>query len=309
MNFRNTISKSQQPEKTSFSTYLPHSTTVPTNIKERKWSEDYYQVASIDPALKNCALRIERRYHSGKIITLVYEKTQFLAKSEETVPLNPIYSRVNNFLDIHLKELLCCHIVIMERQLPQNYKAVRVSQCILSYLLIKLKDAPLLPTIIEVDPKLKSRPSLLNCPKGLNEKQIKQWSVERAKELLKDRQDHNGLAILEKVKKADDLADTLCQTEAFFAYIGLPLTKKMQEEVKGRLRILTSTDKQVEEQKGKTNEPKLEINSKIKIETRNIPQPPPPIEEKKKRTKKIPAKVEKELEEKLAVLKDPSKGK
>lgn len=298
MNFRNTISKSQQPEKTPFLTYLPHSTIVPINIKERKWLEDYYQVASIDPALKNCALRIERRYHSGKIITIIYERTQFLAKGEETTPSNPVYSRINNFFDKHLQNLLCCHIVIMERQLPQNYKAVRVSQCILSYLLIKLKDAPLLPTIIEVDSKLKSKPNLIDCPRGLNERQIKTWSVEKAKELLNARQDHTALAILEKAKKVDDLADTLCQVEAFFAYIELPLTVKMQEEVKGRLRILTSA-----KDENNSTEPALDNVSKATV--KNMPQPPPPIEIRKKtRVKKIPARAERELEEKLSVLKN-----
>lgn len=302
MNYRNAISKSQQPDKSPFVVYLPHSTIVPIDIKDRKWTEDYYQVASIDPALKNCALRIERRYHNGKIITLVYERTQFLGKGEETVPVNPIYPRINLFLDRHLPELLGCHIVVMERQVPQNYKAVRVSQCILTHLLIKLKDAPLLPTIIEVDPKLKSKANLLNCPKGLRERELKQWSVVRAKELLTDRQDHAALAILEKAKKVDDLADTVCQAEALFAFLGLPLTMKIQQEVKGRLRILTSASKPNE----KTSvEPVLKSDAKNKPAVKYVPQPPPPIEKitVKARKKKLPTKVDQEVDEKLAILK------
>ena len=45
--------------------------------KFRKWDQDYIQLISIDPGQVNFAFRIERRYHSGKIIPIAFWKQAF----------------------------------------------------------------------------------------------------------------------------------------------------------------------------------------------------------------------------------------
>jgi hypothetical protein len=44
---------------------------------------------------------------------------------------------------------------------------------------------------------------------------VKKWSISKAIEILSNYNDINGLNILNKEKKKDDLADTVCQIESF----------------------------------------------------------------------------------------------
>lgn len=225
MNFRNRTSKAQSPDKTPFTIFNPHS----IDLNERKWVQDYYQVVSIDPSLKNLGFRIERRYINGKIIPIAYMRKNFAPQIPKDENGNPIveqliicdyYESITNFLDQYHNEFMNTHFVIIERQLPHNHKAVRISQHVVTYFCIKLKNAPLLPIIVEVDSKLKSRQ--LGVPKGLGERQNKKWLIEKAKELLQLHGDLQSYNQLIKVKKADDLADVVCQVEALFSYMKLP---------------------------------------------------------------------------------------
>ena len=69
--FKTKAPKSEQPDKTNYTLYHPHT----LGAEERKAPTNYYQVVSIDPAQKNLALRIERRYvKENKIETVVFDK-------------------------------------------------------------------------------------------------------------------------------------------------------------------------------------------------------------------------------------------
>lgn len=204
----------------SYTLYYPHSTPV----EERCWKEDYLQVFSVDPARKNYALRIERRYRNGKISPIVFEKV-----SLDTTPGEycDMYSSLSRFLDRHLSDISGCHYLIVERQLPQNYLATRIAQHTLSYLEIHCRDSPLLPTIVELDPKVKGQ--MLGYKRGDD---LKAWSVERARSLLEMRLDSHSLSVLDYYrKKQDDLADTVCQIEALFKLWNLPLTSQRRQEI------------------------------------------------------------------------------
>lgn len=230
-----TIPKSQQPDKTPFTIYHPNG--APDN-----WTQDYYQVVSIDPSMQNFGFRVERRYRSGRIVSLGFARITLgpppirRKKDPHTgkmVPIDPppdpntpveTYMKTTDFLDQYKSMYMDTHMIIMERQLPHNYKAVRISQHVISYFLAMLKNAPLRPVIIEVDSKLKSRQ--LGCPKGLNERQNKLWLIEKAMELCQLRQDMESYTAINTSKKKDDLADTICQIEAVFSYLGLPVTQE-----------------------------------------------------------------------------------
>ena len=140
--------------------------------------------------------------------------------------VDQLYLYITNFLDQYLSIIKESHIMIIERQLPTNYRAVRISQHVISYFLIHFKDLPQLPMIFEIDPKLKGRE--LGASKHLNARGIKIWSVEFAQSLLTKRKDWDGLQLMNKIKKKDDLADTLCQIEALFSFNGWPLTQEVQ---------------------------------------------------------------------------------
>jgi len=219
--FAKKIPKSQEPDKTLHTTYYPHS--IP--YTERKWTQDYYQVLSIDPGkVKNFSYRIERRYHNGKIIPVVFDKIDFESKTQEgTTVINNSYQVLTEFLDKYKEFYDECHFFIIEKQLPFNYQAVRVSQHVISYFSINLHNKPLLPAIIEVDSVLKGK--YLGAPKGITDKQLKTWSVEKGRYLLNLRKDTFSLQVLDCFKnKQDDLCDTVCQIEALMVYWGMPLT-------------------------------------------------------------------------------------
>jgi hypothetical protein len=219
--FAKKIPKSQEPDKSLHIIYYPH--TIP--YTERKWNQNYYQVLSIDPGkIKNFSYRIERRYHNGKIVPIVFDKIDFESITQEgTTTINNSYQVLTDFLNKYNKFYDECHFFIIEKQLPNNYQAVRVSQHVISYFSIMMHNKPLLPAIIEVDSRLKGK--YLGAPKGIGDKQLKTWSVEKARYLLNLRNDIFSLQVLDCFKnKQDDLCDTVCQIEALMVYWGLPLT-------------------------------------------------------------------------------------
>lgn len=238
------IPKSQQPDKQPYTLYHPNDGRP---ASDRVWNQNYYQVVSIDPSIRNFGFRIERRYiiqhngilSSGPIVPLSFLRVAFgpppikrkrnaegkLVPIEADPNLNApvtIYSEVTDFLDQHMTAFLETHFFIIERQLPHNYRAVRISQHVISYLLDRLRSAPLMPVIMEIDSKLKSRQ--LGCPRGLNERQNKLWLIAKALDLCRIRGDTASLNLITREKKKDDLSDTICQIEAIFILLQLPAT-------------------------------------------------------------------------------------
>jgi major membrane immunogen (membrane-anchored lipoprotein) len=211
------VPKSQAPPKGPFVEYYPHS----KQKTERDWNGDYYQTVSIDPARKHYAIRIERSYKNGKIIPLVFDKQDVDGepKEESEDKINTTYDKITALLDKYKKYYNECHYIIVEKQLPYNYKVVRVEQHTVSYFSFVCRDQGKLPSIISVCPQLKGK--MLGIPKGCNEKQTKQWAIEKGFELLEKRKDDFSIEVLKATKKKDDLGDTVCQREAFFIYMKL----------------------------------------------------------------------------------------
>lgn len=214
--------KGEAIDKTPYSSYFPHS----IDISERKWNNEYRQYVSIDPARKNLGFRIERRYFlnsekKGLIETLEYVKISIEENLEtDTTIYNKTYDNLTNFLDQYKEYFDETHYIILERQLPENYKATRIAQHVISYFSIYLHDKPLLPSIIEVAPQLKGK--MLSVPKGTNNKELKKWAIEKATEILIERNDDFGLEFFDNLKKMkhklDDVSDALLQIEAIILY-------------------------------------------------------------------------------------------
>lgn len=198
-----------KPFKNPYIIYYPHSLyTVDNQI------ESYHQIVSIDPGIKNYAIRIEKRVNET-VTTIVMDK--FSIQTDSIICKT--YQMLTDFLNKYKEFYDYCDLIIIEKQLPKNYKAVRISQHTITYFSIYLFNKPLLPMIIELDPKIKNK--VLNIPKNIKSKQLKIWSVNKAKELLIQRNDYNGIKILNNFKKQDDLSDAICQIEAFFLYLKL----------------------------------------------------------------------------------------
>ena len=215
---RQKIPKSELPDKNPYTIHDPH--TCDVEQREEIWKkETYTQVASIDPAVKNLALRVERRYKTGSITALVFVK----------VDINPVagddnhctaYKKLSLFLETYKADLIECHYVLIERQLPENYRAVRISQHLITWFMEHCKNNSKLTLIYEVDPKLKGKQ--LGASSTLNKRGLKQWAVEEATKILQQRNDQISLAIMKKAgKKQDDLGDTIVQIEGLFRYLGI----------------------------------------------------------------------------------------
>jgi hypothetical protein len=147
-----------------------------------------------------------------------------------------MYVSLLNFLDSHKNYLLGVHIMVVEKQLHINYTAVRVSQHVITYFMTITQNSQLLPSIYEVDSKLKS--AYLGLTKGTAEKDVKKLAVIKAISVLESRGDTFSLDIIAKTKKKDDLSDVVIQVESLFGYIGIAIiipdiqTSKISEEHK-----------------------------------------------------------------------------
>ena len=195
---------------------------------DEHWAGDYIQFGSFDPGVVNFGVRVERRYHSGpnagKIVTLLYERVKPVTISPNT-QYRTRYSSMTEYLHSHHDILSDCHVFIIERQMAINYQSVRIQQHVQSYLMTTYKNSSRLPIIIEVDAKAKLHK--LGCPSCFNKNGYKNWSVEKAIDLLTSRNDTYALNIINKSTKKDDLADVVCQIEAVCIIFGFILTTSL----------------------------------------------------------------------------------
>jgi hypothetical protein len=170
------------------------------------WAQkDYLQIVSIDPAVVNLALRIERRYTNRPPEVVHFDKVTLTDDPE--VPLALALHTWLMTLDHEFSE---SHVFLIENQLRQNPWATRVDGHLCAFFLARYAGRGLHPLVAEVSPKLKSKQ--LNAPKG---EDLKKWSVEKATAILTERGDVTSLAILDGFKKKDDLADVICQSESW----------------------------------------------------------------------------------------------
>jgi hypothetical protein len=223
------IPKTQKPDKTPFTLHNPHT----LDLRCRAWPK-VIRFLSIDPGTDNYAIRVEERcidkdtFTNTSVKTLLstnnHLKRKYQSPYEDDQNYLPLYRILTDILDENLELFLTCHIVVVERQMPFNYKASRVMQHTLTYFFVKMKDNYNLPLILEVDPKLKGKE--LMAPKTLNSRGLKEWAIEKARHLFMLRGDKLGLELLETEKKQDDVADTACQIEALCSYLGYPLTSE-----------------------------------------------------------------------------------
>jgi len=200
------IKKSQAPPKSSYTIHDFHN----KDIQERGtiWQgQDHFQICSIDPGAKNLGMRIERRYHKGTYEPLVYLRMDLQVTEEDEVNCT-VYKKLSIFLRQYLPYFRETHLFVIERQLPENYRAVRISQHIITFLMHNLEDSKLLPLVYEVESKLKYR--MLGAPTQLNQRALKKdWGPRKAREILETEKDLLSLNRLDSEKKKDDLGDTV----------------------------------------------------------------------------------------------------
>lgn len=220
------VSNTTKSEKDPFIIYYP---LDPVNYSDLLKLEKI-RTLSIDPALKNFAVRIEDRYNDNTIKPVFFDKINFTKKGipysdlnkKGTEKINPeLLWKITNYFNNLLPYIESCQVIGIERQMAINYKCTRVFQHLLSlfsfYIMtMKINSECIL---IDINPKLKGK--VLAAPKGID---IKVWGVQKCKQLLQERGDDWSLKYLSKHEKsgktkADDLADTVIQMEGWIRYI------------------------------------------------------------------------------------------
>jgi len=213
--------KSEEETKNPITLHLK--TTYPKNY----WYKGYINVISIDPGIVNLGFRIETRYANGTVTTNYMARHCFSQSINEEGYYNSLYLDVFNWFDQFKEYFMNTHVVIVERQLPENYQSVRLSQHIICYLMTVLSKSKLEPLLAEIDSKAKYK--YLGAPSGFNKTALKQWGTETAVALLEQRSDTYGLSIIASArgvrgqKKHDDVSDTIIQVEAFWKLFPIPI--------------------------------------------------------------------------------------
>ena len=229
--YQKKVPKSQEPDKSLYTIHHCHTTSSPIEWNTRK---DYYRVMSIDPGKKNFCFRIElRNLETGNIITEVFEKIDLIGTQDsDRVTIDYINRNAIIILDKYINLIINCHLIIIERQLQINYKMVRFSQHVITYLMLKVMNNSLKTVILEINSKLKTKQ--LNAPKKLGPKETKLWAIEKAYALLRERKDNTSIRIMDKAQKSkrDDLADTIVQIEAVFSLFNLSKATCNQNPIK-----------------------------------------------------------------------------
>jgi hypothetical protein len=215
-------------DSTDYVIYYPYPLTyfppISTDIPD-----EGCQVVSIDPAIKNFALRIEKRYRTSFVETVYMVKVDFsqygdVSESTGTTTIDPrIIAAATSLFMQCLPLFQDTRIVMIERQMAVNYKATRMFQHILTFFLMVVSTFKYPCIIMDISPKLKGR--VLGAPKGINHAQMKAWGIEKALEILAWRNDQVAIQIIKQHRgksktKADDLADTIIQAEAWFILVG-----------------------------------------------------------------------------------------
>lgn len=204
--YKRKVRKSEKPSDKWFDVINPHHVETSLPLGE-------IRVISIDPAWKNLAIRGSKRYtHGPTTITMeLFEKLCFHPDLPST------FRQIYDFLDSQKEYFRSANLLIIERQMLENYRMIRISQHIISYFYKLWEDQPHHPLIVEVDSKLKGWMLGFDRRRDFD---LKEWSPIKAKEILAFHCDLKSIEIMNSLTtKEDDLGDTVCQEEALFMLI------------------------------------------------------------------------------------------
>ena len=183
--------------------------------------EDSLKYISIDPADKHFTVRVELRHRETQKVKLVFCEVKKFRSKNENVAVNRILIQLNEYLGSILEYTKGAYMILVERQLPKNYHAVRISQHVLSYFVVNQDFGSSI--VIEVDSRLKTK--IFGF--GSNtEYKTKRLAVKKAKELCVEHDDMESLKMIEDnkpnkklEKKDDDISDVIVMLEAVLIFL------------------------------------------------------------------------------------------
>lgn len=180
------------------------------------------KICSIDIGKKNFAYCIEDNDKLVKFENI--DLTEGVPESKLKSFLHPqIFTNLSKHFDENIIDIADCDYIVIEQQMSFGKKvnpmALKIGQHTFSYFLLTHPDI----AIIEFPSYYKTQ--LNNAPTKMNYTQRKQWAIHKACEILVDRGDYENLTRLTCSKKMDDLADVVCQSQAFKISLKMNLEK------------------------------------------------------------------------------------
>jgi hypothetical protein len=185
----------------------------PTCAYFNKPDDSFIQICAIDVGIRNCGIRIERRWEKANIVETVMLARIDFVKSEKVATNTIYYSNSIEILKNYLPHFEMCQYILIESQLPINYDAVRMSQHIITFLMANLANKGVKPMICEIDTYFKSR--IFNAPKKMKKPELKKWCRDRALELLQKRGDTEAYNAMVAAGKQDDMGDVVMYCEGW----------------------------------------------------------------------------------------------
>ena len=220
------------------------STSAPAKEKAKKdevkvfclpdwfYTKDQLKCVSIDVGIVNLTIRVEvRDFCNNKIYPVYFERVDLTKRCENTTKTTgtcnvgpDILAEANNFIDNIMQYIHDADLIGVERQLSENVKATKMFQHFISSFLWLIRKGYLNSDVLLFDIYSKLKYPQIGCPTEYNDHAKKKWGIGRALEILTDREDSWSVSVMNSNRgkaetKADDLADTVNQIEAWFIYI------------------------------------------------------------------------------------------
>jgi hypothetical protein len=184
-------------------------------------------ITALDPGIKNCAFRTSVYYpQSGVSLTVNMVNLDFT--SFPSLPSGggggrvigvetQYYSAIFKAFEAHMRFFSASQYICIESQLSINYDMIRMSQHIITYLMVTLRDQGARPLIVEIDSRMKTR--MLNAPAKMTKPERKAWAHVAGVAYLRQSGDFEYANWLEAKRKGDDLGDVILYEKCLIMFL------------------------------------------------------------------------------------------
>jgi len=151
---------------------------------------------------------------NGKIMLL--DNVDLTNGCNKSKYLDPkLFINMTNLLDKYREYWNKCEVFIIEQQMSfgrrkYNTMALKLGQHCFSYFVIMYSTFK-----VTIEFPAYHKTQVLGARKKMSKKERKEWAVDKAMDILSDREDNKTLGQITSKKKKDDYSDTIVQLQAF----------------------------------------------------------------------------------------------
>ena len=178
-------------------------------------------VVTIDPGVKNCAIRCGTWDPQTQLITTnLLIKVNFTSRDFTDEAGSDIgsdtsyYASIFNALEPYEVYFTAAQYIGIESQYVENMDLIRISQHIITFLMTMVRNKGNRPIIIELDARLKTQ--MLGAPPKMDKPQRKAWAAEMSKRLLISMGEHHIAKFIDEQRKDDDFGDVVCYERVIY---------------------------------------------------------------------------------------------